>query len=106
MKNKEKAIKKTRSIDQINQISTSFKILSDPTRLDIICLLFDNREGLCVSEIAESVGVSQSAVSHQLSKLEARGVVRSFREGQTICYSIADNELTKSLERVMKTFRK
>ena len=106
MKLKSKDIKKTRSIEQIVQISTSFKILSDPTRLDIICLLFDNPEGLCVSEIADSVGVSQSAVSHQLSKLEARSVLTSFREGQTICYCIERNSLTKSLEKVMKIFKK
>ena len=106
MKNYAKDIKKTNSIAQIIQISTSFKILSDPTRLNILCLLFDNRDGLCVSDIADSVNVSQSAASHQLSKLEARGVLESFRDGQTICYCIAKNDLTENLERVMKVFTK
>ena len=106
MKKDTKDIKKTNSIEQIVQISTSFKILSDPTRLDILCLLFDNREGLCVNDIAENTKVSQSAASHQLSKLEARGVLESFREGQTICYCIAKNNLTKNLEKVMKIFTK
>jgi len=106
MKNYTKEIKKTNSIEQILQIATSFKILSDPTRLNILCLLADNREGLCVNEIAESVKVSQSAASHQLSKLEARSVIESFRDGQMICYSLAKNDIAKNLEKVMKIFRR
>jgi len=106
MNSNTKNIKQTKSISQIIQISTSFKILSDPTRLNILCLLFDNREGLCVNEIADHVGVSQSAASHQLSKLETRGVLESFREGQSICYSVSTNELVHNLEKVMKIFRR
>lgn len=105
MKANTKEILQKSSLEQIVQISASFKLLSDPTRLNILCLLFDNPDGLCVYEIAESVHVSQSAASHQLAKLEARGVLASFREGQMVCYAIAKNELTKNLERVMKIFR-
>lgn len=100
-----KAIKKIKGINQIVEVSTSFKILSDPTRLKILCLLFENSDGLCVYEIAEQVDVSNSAVSHQLSKLEARGVVQSFREGQTICYKANKNSLTKNLESVIEIFK-
>ena len=106
MVNKIKKIKKLSGIDKIVNVSTAFKLLSDPTRLKILCLLFDNREGLCVSDIAEQVGISQSAASHQLAKLEARKVVNSFRDGQMICYAIEENEEAKILERVVNMFRK
>lgn len=84
--------------------TTVFKLLSDPTRYKILSLLFDAKDGLCVYEIAEAVGISHSATSHQLAKLEARGIVLSFREGQTICYEIRKGELTDNLKHAMNTF--
>ena len=106
MVEKVKKVKKLSGLSKIVQVSGAFKLLSDPTRLKILCLLFDNREGLCVNEIAEYVGISQSAASHQLSKLEARGVLSSFRDGQMICYAILENEDTKNLEKVVTIFRR
>ena len=98
-------IKNSIGVEKAIETSTSLKLLSDPTRLKIICLLFANKGGLCVYEVAEEVDISHSAASHQLSKLEARGVVESFREGQTICYKIVKNSLTKDLGRVIKVFK-
>lgn len=97
-------IKKLLGLEQIDQTSAAFKLLSDPTRLKIICLLFENPEGMCVYEIAEEIGISHSAASHQLAKLEARDVVDSFRDGQMVCYAIKENEFTSTLERVVKVF--
>lgn len=92
-------------IDYIVQTTSAFKILSDPTRFKIVCLLLKNAEGICVNEIADSVSISHSAVSHQLSKLEAKGVVTSFREGQTICYELKKNAFTKNLIHVIRIFK-
>ncbi len=99
-------IKKLTGINKIAQVSSACKLLSDPTRLKILCLLFENRMGLCVNEIAEHVGISHSAASHQLTKLEARNIVTSFREGQMICYAISDNNETRNLEKVISIFRR
>lgn len=100
-----KSIKNFLNIDQAITTSASLKLLSDPTRLKILCLLFANRGGLCVYEVADEVGISHSAASHQLSKLEARNIAESFRDGQTICYKIIKSDLTKNLEKVIKVFK-
>ena len=88
----------------IIKTTTAFKILSDPTRFKMLCLLARTKEGLCVNELADAVGISQSAVSHQLSKLEARGVVASYRKGQMVCYTLQNNSFTQNLVRVMQAF--
>lgn len=90
--------------DTIIKTTTAFKILSDPTRFKILSLLSSEQEGLCVYELADAVGVSHSAASHQLTKLEARGIVDSFREGQQVCYKLQSNSFTESLVRVMEAF--
>ena len=105
MTTKEKEIKAIGGLEKIAEASTIFKLLADPTRLKILCLLFDNKEGLCVNEIAEHVGISHSAASHQLAKLEARSVVSSFRDGQMVCYAVVENKSNKNLERVVNLFR-
>ena len=76
------------------------KLISSEARMKIVCLLFKHDE-LCVHEIADSVGLSQSATSHQLAKLEAKNVVDSKRDGQTICYSIKENDSTERLRRII-----
>ena len=83
------------------KITDTFRILADPTRLRILYLLFHARKELCVGEIAEAVGVSHSAASHQLEKLEARHVVKCFRMGRMMCYEVEDNSLTRQLRHVI-----
>jgi DNA-binding transcriptional ArsR family regulator len=77
-------------------ITNTAKILSDPTRVKILSLLREHG-GMCVYEIAEQVGASQSATSHQLSKLEARGIVECYREGQRMCYELASTPKVEKL---------
>ena len=93
-------------IDKVIRTTSAFKILSDPTRFKILCLLLKEKDGMCVNEIADSVCVSNSAASHQLSKLESKGVVLSFREGQTICYELKHNSFTKNLISVIGIFKR
>ena len=79
----------------------ALKILSDTTRLRILALLYRAPDGMCVYEIADAIGISHSAASHQLTKLEAHGVLESFRDGQNICYEICRSELSDSIQRIM-----
>lgn len=81
-----------------------FKLLADPTRLKILSFLMKRPEGACVYEIAEEVGVSHSAASHQLSGLEARGVLVCFREGQQVCYEVVDSSLSKNIKKAITLF--
>ena len=91
--------------DYIVRTTSAFKMLSDPTRFKILCALSQAKSGLCVYEIADAVSISQSAASHQMCTLEARGVVECFRDGQTICYEMRDTPFTKNLLHVMKIFK-
>jgi len=90
---------------QITKITDTLKILADPTRLQILYLLFHTKKELCVGEIAEKVGASHSAVSHQLDKLETRGIVSCTRMGQMMCYEVVDNSLTRKLKNTIDLFQ-
>jgi len=90
---------------KIGDVTGAFKLLSDPTRFKIICALIKERGGMCVYELADAVGVSHSAASHQLSKLEANSVVESYREGQSVCYSLCDTPFVENLKSVIVTFK-
>ena len=91
-------------IDTILDTTSAFKLLSDPTRYQILCLLIKHKRGRCVYEIAEDLHISHSAASHQLSKLEARDIVCRYREGQAMCYQMKNTPLTKNLKRVISIF--
>lgn len=86
------------------ETASVFKILADSTRCRILKLLAKNPNGMCVFEIADAVGISHSAASHQLNNLETRGVLVSFREGQTVCYELADTRLARNIIKVLKLF--
>lgn len=68
-----------------------FKVFGDSTRIKILFLLFESE--LCVCAIAELLGASQSAVSHQLKVLKTNKLVKSRRDGKTIYYSLADSHV-------------
>jgi ArsR family transcriptional regulator len=90
---------------RIDDITTSFKVLADPTRFKILMLLMHcGSDGICVNEIAEAANVSHSAASHQLAKLEARTIVSGYRDGQTICYVLNDNQLVERLRSAVTVF--
>lgn len=84
---------------------TILKILSNQNRFMIISLLADSKKDLCVNEIASKVGISQSLASHQLSYLEARGLVEGARMGQTICYELSAQSITQKTVKVIKFLR-
>jgi ArsR family transcriptional regulator, lead/cadmium/zinc/bismuth-responsive transcriptional repressor len=86
------------------QATETLKILSDPTRFEILELLMSTSDELCVKEIAETVGMSHSATSHQLNRLEDKGIVSSHRTGQTICYTVISSPLTATLRHIINQF--
>jgi len=76
--------------EEIEEQATIFSALADPTRLRLVKLLCQQREGraLCVNALAALLGVSQSAVSQHLKILKAIGLVKSERRGYFIHYFI------------------
>ena len=90
--------------ETLSHIADLFKGFADSTRVHILCLLMI-REELCVSDIAEKTGVSQSAVSHQLQTLKQMHLIKARRDGKNMRYSLADEHvrtiLQMGLEHVM-----
>ncbi len=72
-----------------------FKVFGDTTRIRILYAL--SVEEMCVCDIAETLNMSQSAISHQLRVLKANKLVKNRRDGRTIYYSLADNHIVSIL---------
>ena len=83
-----KAIHGKETLQGLSQI---FKLLGDETRLKI-CLVLARHE-LCVSDVAALVGLSESAVSHQLRIMKAMRLVTYRREGKMTLYMLDDEHV-------------
>ncbi len=77
-----------------------FKALSDPTRTKIIWAL-DQTE-LCVCDLAELLGMTHSAISHQLSGLRKDKMVKARKAGKEVFYSLSDEHISTMLESGME----
>jgi DNA-binding transcriptional ArsR family regulator len=74
-------------------LAETFKVLGDVTRVRILDAI--SRTELCVGDIAQLVGLSESAVSHQLRLLRDQRLVRPRRAGQMIFYALDDHHIVK-----------
>jgi DNA-binding transcriptional ArsR family regulator len=77
-------------------VATTLQALATPSRLLILGRLREGPAG--VGELAEAVGMEQSAVSHQLRLLRNLGLVDSERHGRSIRYSLYDNHVAQLLD--------
>lgn len=68
-----------------------FKVFADTTRIKLLYALMEG--DLCVADLSEAVGVSQSGVSHQLRSLKQAHLVKGRREGRQIVYSLSDDHV-------------
>lgn len=73
-----------------------FKIFGDSTRIRILYVLFESE--MCVCDIAQLLGMTQSAISHQLQVLKKSKLVKYRREGKTVFYSLADQHVRTILD--------
>jgi ArsR family transcriptional regulator, lead/cadmium/zinc/bismuth-responsive transcriptional repressor len=80
----------------VEALAETFKILGDTTRVRILDVL--SRAELCVQDLAELLGFTQSAVSHQLALLRSMRLVRTRREGRQIFYALDDDHIVKLFE--------
>ena len=75
--------------NELGRLALIYKALADPSRLKIIMAL---REGeMCVCDLAALLGVSESAVSHQIRRLKDLFLLKSRRDGQVLYYSMNDH---------------
>jgi DNA-binding transcriptional ArsR family regulator len=72
-------------------LADTFKVLGDTTRVRILDAL--SRSELCVQDIAERIGLSESAVSHQLRLLRSTRLVRTRRDGRQVFYTLDDQHI-------------
>ena len=75
----------------LTDLSDLFKLFADTTRLTIMYALLESE--MCVCAIAELLGMTQSAISHQLKTLKNADLVANRREGKTIYYFLADDHV-------------
>ena len=81
--------------EEMQDLAEFFKVFGDVTRLKILYVLKCSE--MCVYDIANMVGMSQSATSHQLRVLKQMDLVKNRRDGKTIYYSLADAHIVTIL---------
>lgn len=86
-----KAMSEMLSEETLLDIADFFKVFADSTRIKIINLLDNNT--LCVCDISSALGMTKSAISHQLKNLREMNLVKAERVGKEIWYSLADEHV-------------
>lgn len=85
------SLKKSTHRNFFNSQASLFRCIGDETCLKILYVL--SKEGeVCVSDITDVLDMSMPAISHQLSKLRTMGIVKTKREGKSVCYSFCDSK--------------
>ena len=88
---------------ELERLSEVFKIFSDNSRLRIIAALLEKE--LCVYDLTQALGMTQSAVSHQLRLLRTSRLVKNRREGKSVYYSLDDDHVATILAQGMEHVR-
>ena len=83
----------------VEALAETFRVLGDPTRVRILDTLSSGE--LCVCDIASQVGISESAVSHQLRLLRGMRLVRPRRAGRLVYYAIDDHHILELLKQAL-----
>jgi ArsR family transcriptional regulator len=81
--------------ETLYRLADLYKVFGDPTRIRILYALSGGE--LCVCDIAELLGMTQSAISHQLRVLKQSALVKFRRDGKTVYYSLADTHVATIL---------
>ena len=81
------------------ELADLFKVFGDTTRIKILYSLMTKDR--CVADLAEEIGATQSAVSHQLRTLKQSRLVRAKRDGKNVIYSLSDDHVHTMLAQGM-----
>ncbi|MGI6254462.1 MAG: ArsR/SmtB family transcription factor [Acutalibacter sp.] len=100
----DKVLQAMPSQETLSELADLFKIFGDATRIRILYVLFESE--MCVCDIAQLLGMTQSAISHQLQVLKKSKLVTYRREGKTVFYALADSHvraiLGQGVEHIME----
>lgn len=91
-------------LEEAGRLAEQFKLLADPTRTRLLYALLEAGE-LCVCDLAETIGVPESSVSHALRLLRTAGIVRNRRDGRMIYYSLDDAHVRLLLDLSLEHLR-
>ena len=75
----------------LQSLADFFKVFGDSTRIRILYVLFQSE--MCVGDLAQTLGLNQSAISHQLRLLKQMKLVSNRREGKIVYYALADSHI-------------
>ena len=86
--------------ETLYDLAELFKVFGDSTRIKLLYALFEAE--LCVCDISRLLGLTQSAVSHQLRVLKNSRLVKFRKDGKTVFYSLADDHVRKIIAQGME----
>ena len=84
----------------LKELADFYKVFGDSTRIKILCVLLEAE--VCVCDLAEILGMTQSAISHQLRVLKQMKLVKNRRDGKTVYYSLADDHIQTIISQGME----
>ena len=87
-------------VQTLYELADFFKIFGDSTRMSILFAI--DGEPLCVCDIAELLGMTKSAVSHQLKILRQSALVKYRKSGKNVFYSLADDHVRDIIEKALE----
>lgn len=85
--------------ETLYDLADLFKVLGDSTRVKILCALFQAE--MCVCDIAALLGMTQSAISHQLRVLKQGRIVKNRKDGKVVYYSLDDDHIKSIFDQGM-----
>ncbi len=86
--------------EMLYDLAELYKVFGDSTRIKILYVLFEAE--MCVCDIAQVLGMTQSAISHQLRVLKQSKLVKCRREGKTVFYALADEHVRTIIDMGME----
>ena len=89
--------------EEIEKLASFFKVLGDETRVRILWAL--DIHSVCVCDLSNILGMTKSAISHQLAALKRVGLVRSEKKGKTVYYSLDDEHVQEVFETALRHIR-
>ena len=99
----ERAVQTMAPIQEIGRLTLLFKALADQSRLKILMALAQGE--MCVCDLAAFLGISESAVSHQLRMLRQLTLVANRREGPVLYYRLADKHVNLLVDVALEHIR-
>ena len=92
--------KDMKSQEVIDKLSRTFSLLGDPTRTRLIFIL--SKAELCVVELSQLLGMSHSAISHQMRALKDLDLVKYRKDGRRVYYSLNDEHIENLFKEGLK----